>query len=184
MKENKFIFTKMSFRVSILFLPFILLMAVITKDYDSMFFPICFIAINIIIFFIVDLIILFIKTSINQTEKLNMDMFNKKKVKELEQIIYRLNHEIEGYQKNERHWNSQIDGLEKISSNLTEENQKLIKWIMNILDTFGTMEIRDRERVSIPIYHDKNYRAYDNNFMGICERERITIPEITIVKMG
>lgn len=114
----------------------------------------------------------------------DIDIFNKKKVKELEEIICRLNHDIEGYQKNERHWNSQIDGLEKISSNLTEENQKLIKWIMNILDTFGSIEVRDRTSVSIPIYYNKNYRAYDNNFIGVYERERITIPEITIVKMG
>lgn len=50
-----------------------------------------------------------------------MDIFNKKKVKELKEIIHTLNHDIEGYQKNERHWNSQIDELEKISINLTNE---------------------------------------------------------------
>lgn len=112
-----------------------------------------------------------------------MDIFNKKKIKELEKINFSLCKEIQGYQNNERHWNSKIDNLEKISSNLIEENQKLIKWIMNILDTFGTMEIRDRRSVQIPIYRDENYRAYDNNIKGIYERERITIPEITIVKM-
>ena len=112
-----------------------------------------------------------------------MDIFNKKKIKELEKINFSLTKEIQGYQNNERNWNRQIDELEKISSNLIEENQKLIKWIMNILDTFGTMEVRDRMNVSIPVYRDENYRAYNENVMGICERERITIPEITIVKM-
>ena len=113
-----------------------------------------------------------------------MDIFNKKKIKELEKINFSLCKEIQGYQNNERHWNSQIDELEKISSNLTEENQKLIKWIMNILDTFGTMEIRDRRSIQIPIYYDENDRTYNERVMGIYERERITIPEITIVKMG
>ena len=113
-----------------------------------------------------------------------MDIFNKKKVNELEQMIYNLSQEINFYKNNERYWNSQIDELEKISSNLTEENQKLIKWIKNILDTFGTMEVRDRKSVQIPFYCD-DYMAYDDkNIMAICERERITIPEITIVKMG
>ena len=112
-----------------------------------------------------------------------MDIFNKKKIKELEKINFSLCKEIQGYQNNERCWNRQIDELEKISSNLTEENQKLIKWIMNILNTFGTMEVRDRMKVSIPVYRDENYRAYNEKVMGIYERERITIPEITIVKM-
>ena len=113
-----------------------------------------------------------------------MDIFNRKKVKKLEEEIYSLNNEIEGYIKNERHWSKQIDNLEKISSQTMEENQKLLKWIMTILDTVGTLEVREKVDFKIPIYQNKNYRAYDNNYMGIFEKERITIPEITIVKMG
>ena len=113
-----------------------------------------------------------------------MDIFNRKKVKKLEEEIYSLNNEIEGYIKNERHWSKQIDNLEKISSQTMEENQKLLKWIMTILDTVGTLEVREKVDFKIPIYQNKNYRAYDNNYMGIFEEERITIPEITIVKMG
>lgn len=45
-----------------------------------------------------------------------MDIFNRKKVKKLEEEIYSLNNKIEGYIKNERHWSKQIDNLEKIST--------------------------------------------------------------------
>ena len=113
-----------------------------------------------------------------------MDLFNKKKIKRLEQEIYSLNNEIEGYIKNERNWSKQIDGLEKISSQTMEQNQKLIKWIETIIDTVGVMEIRKKRQIQIPVYIDKSIRAYDSNYQGIFERERITIPEITIVKMG
>lgn len=112
-----------------------------------------------------------------------MDLFNKKKIRKLEQEISQLNNEIEKYQKNERNWDMKIDKLEDISSRTMEENQKLIKWIMTILDTVGTLEVREKVDFKIPIYQNKNYRAYDNNYMGIYERERITIPEITIIKM-
>ena len=55
---------------------------------------------------------------------------------------------------------------------------------MNILNTVGTMEVREKVNFKIPIYQNKEYRAYDRNYMGIYEKERLTIPEITIVKMG
>lgn len=113
-----------------------------------------------------------------------MDLFNKKKIKKLEQEIYSLNNEIEGYIKNERNWSKQIDGLEKISSQTMEQNQKLIKWIETIIDTVGVMEVREKRQIQIPVYIDKGIGNYDSNYMGIFERERITIPEITIVKMG
>lgn len=113
-----------------------------------------------------------------------MDLFNKNKIKKLEQEISQLNNEIYKYQKNERNWDMKIDKLEDISSKTMEENQKLIKWIMTILDTVGTLEVREKVDFKIPVYQNKNYRAYDNNYMGIYEKERITIPEITIIKMG
>lgn len=113
-----------------------------------------------------------------------MDLFNKKKIKKLEQEIYSLNNEIEGYIKNERNWSKQIDGLEKISSQTMEQNQKLIKWIETIIDTVGVMEVREKRQIQIPVYIDKGIGNYDSSYMGIFERERITIPEITIVKMG
>ena len=113
-----------------------------------------------------------------------MDLFNKKKIKRLEQEIYSLNNEIEGYIKNERNWSKQIDGLEKISSQTMEENQKLIKWIETIINTVGVMEVHEKTQIQIPVYIESHHRPYDSNYQGIFERERITIPEITIIKMG
>lgn len=113
-----------------------------------------------------------------------LDLFNNKKIKELEEEVYSLNREIEGYMKNERNFSNLIDNMEKISNKTMEENQKLINWIMNILDTVGTMDTIEKTEFKIPVYKDKNYGAYDQNYMGIYEKERITIPEITIVKMG
>ena len=114
-----------------------------------------------------------------------MDLFNKRKVKELEERIIYLSNEIDGYMKNERHWSRQIESLEKISTNTMEENQKLIKWIMNILKEFGTVEIGDRQHVEIPIHRTCIKAHYDNiEDMYIGTRERIEIPSITIMKMG
>ena len=114
-----------------------------------------------------------------------MDLFNKRKVKELEERIEYLSNEIDGYMKNERHWSKQIESFEKISNNTMEENQKLIKWIMNILKEFGTVEIGDRQHVEIPIHRTSIKAHYDNiEDMYISTRERIEIPSITIVKIG
>lgn len=114
-----------------------------------------------------------------------MDLFNKRKVKELEERIKYLSNEIDGYMKNERHWSRQIESLEKISNNTMEENQKLIKWIMNILKEFGTVEIGDRQHIEIPIHRTSIKAHYDNiKDMYISTRERIEIPSITIVKMS
>ena len=114
-----------------------------------------------------------------------MDLFNKRKVKELEERIKYLSNEIDGYMKNERHWSRQIESLEKISTNTMEENQKLIKWIMNILKEFGTVEIGDRQHVEIPIHRTSIKAHYDNiEDMYISTRERIEIPSITIIKTG
>lgn len=120
-----------------------------------------------------------------------MDLFNKKKVKELKSQIEKLERAninlqktISSYHEEEKDLNSKIDKLEYISSQTMEENQKLIKWIMTIIDTVGTMELSEKRQIQIPVYVEKIYKAYDNNSMGIFEKERITIPEITIIKMG
>lgn len=113
-----------------------------------------------------------------------MDIFNKKLLKEKEEIneaqrrrINDKNNEINDLKKHR-------DYLEKQNKKMIEENQKLISWIMNILNEFGTMEVRNRENISIPVYREKNIRAFDREYLGIFEKERITIPEITIIKMS
>ena len=114
-----------------------------------------------------------------------MDIFNKKLLKEKEEVL-------EGYRRRINDKNNEIndlkkqrDHLEKSKTKLIEENQKLISWIMNILNEFGTMEVRDRSSIRIPVYQHKDViRTYDRGYLDVFERERVTIPEITIIKMG
>lgn len=77
---------------------------------------------------------------------------------------------------------------EKVSIPVLEENKKLINWIMTILHEFGTMEVRERRGIKIPVYTDiskPNYKNFDDRFnRGFTEVEEvITIPEIQILKM-
>lgn len=115
-----------------------------------------------------------------------MDIFNKKLLKEKEEINEAQRRRINDKNNEINDLKKQRDYLEKQNTKMIEENQKLISWIMNILNEFGTMEVRDRRGVSIPVYISKrkNVTAYDSQYLGIFEKERITIPEITIIKMG
>lgn len=119
----------------------------------------------------------FLKLKDNFT-KLNLEFINVKGEKEYyARLCETKNITITNLQKNNSELNKNIN-------NLITENIKLINWIMNILDTVGTMEVREKTQIKIPVYMHKEYRAYETNYMGVFEKERITIPEITIVKMG
>ena len=114
-----------------------------------------------------------------------MGLFNRKK--ELEKEIDRLmeeNNELE---------NKKYDLLERIgqlerqieSSNclgLTlKENQKLIEWIMKILEANGTMEVNSTH-IKIPIIKT-DYGMYDGSyFCKPTKTTRIEIPAITLEK--
>lgn len=124
-----------------------------------------------------------------------MDLFNRKEINRLKLENASLRIELIGLKDDRKEIKDTInkmqkdnqlerENFEKITTQLLEENQKLIKWIETILDTFGTVEVKERNQIQIPVYIDKSIRAYDINYMGIFERERITIPEITIIKMG
>lgn len=113
-----------------------------------------------------------------------IDLFKKKKVKRLLDELEDSHNELIKERAKTKELNKRIDSLENMSSQTLKENQKLIEWIRNILDTVGTMEVREKRNFQIPVYLEKEYNAYNTNYMGIFEKERITIPEITIVKMG
>ncbi len=72
--------------------------------------------------------------------------------------------------------------LNKSMNNLITENKKLIDWITKILDTFGTMDVRERKSVKIPVYKNVEWNKYNIHYLGNYE-ERLEIPAITIVKM-
>ena len=112
-----------------------------------------------------------------------MELFKKKKIRRLLDELEDSNNKLIQERTKTKEYKEMINNFEKISTKTMEENQKLIKWIMNILDTFGTMEVKERRNIQIPVHENKEYKSYDCNYMGIMERERIKIPEITIVKM-
>lgn len=66
---------------------------------------------------------------------------------------------------------------------LKKENEKLIEWVQNILEQFGTFDVNSRERIQIPIM-----RKIDNWSDGLHNEpittETIVIPEISISKMS
>lgn len=107
-----------------------------------------------------------------------MDLFNKKKIKKLENQIYEMTCEIDRYIKNERNWSKQLDETNEINNKIINENKKLIEWIKNILELYGTMEVHQRNQIQIPICK-QNYIAYEG--FNKIEEESIIIPEIRII---
>lgn len=114
-----------------------------------------------------------------------MDIFRKKKIRKLLNELEDVNNILIQERCKTTKLQERINNLEKISTQTLEENQILMKWIKKILDTFGTMEVKDSRNVQIPIYEHKTYKAseYDRNVMGLFEKEVIEIPAITIIKM-
>lgn len=113
-----------------------------------------------------------------------VDIFRKKKIRKLLNELEDANNMLIQERSKTKELQECANNLEKISIQVLEENQTLIKWIEKILDTFGTMEIGNKRNIQIPVYKNKEYKAYDRNYLAVFEKERITIPEITIIKMG
>lgn len=115
-----------------------------------------------------------------------MDIFRKKKIKKLLNELEDANNMLIQERSKTKELQESANNLERISTQTLEENQILIEWIEKILDTFGTMKVKDNKNVQIPIYEHKTYKVseYDRNIMGLFEKEVIEIPSITIMKMG
>lgn len=114
-----------------------------------------------------------------------MDIFRKKKIRKLLNELEDANNMLIQERSKTKELQECANNLEKISTQVLEENQILMEWIKKILDTFGTIEVKDSRNVQIPIYEHKTYKAseYDRNVMGLFEKEVIRIPAITIIKM-
>ena len=114
-----------------------------------------------------------------------MDLFNRKKVKDLEREILNVREVFERDRGELIAYKKMANGSEKTISQLFDENQKLIKWIENILREFGTIDARE-QHISIPIYKNHKPTSFGSYNDGefIREREYIEIPSITIIKMG
>lgn len=71
-----------------------------------------------------------------------MDIFRKKKIRKLLNELEDANNMLIQERSKTKELQECANNLEKISTQVLEENQTLIKWIEKILDTFGTMEIK------------------------------------------
>ena len=91
-----------------------------------------------------------------------MDIFRKKKIRKLLNELEDVNNILIQERCKTKKLQERINNLEKISTQTLEENQILIEWIRKILNTFGTMEVKSRMNVQIPIYEHKIYKASDN----------------------
>lgn len=109
---------------------------------------------------------------------MSIDIFNKRKIKELENKIQNQKKAIYDYKR-------YIDDTNKLNKNLSEslnkeleQNKKLCDWIINILKEFGTTDVTERH-VNIPVIN--NDTTYTMRY-GTIKEKRIEIPSITIIK--
>ena len=108
---------------------------------------------------------------------INIDLFNKRKIKKLEDKIFSLERDLVK-EKNNLETYKEIANNSNARTLLLEENRTLIKWIQRILTEFGTTEVRDRNRVRIPVY--KKIEPIINGNMYCSTKKTIIIPEIVI----
>ena len=117
-----------------------------------------------------------------------MDLFNKKRVKRLEnQLRYteeqfeRLNGELATYKNLYKE-----DDVSK--NNLIKENQKLIDWIEKIINEVGVKTNCKDSSINIPYYEDIHYEEnriagnYEKDYFPKQQRKDIIIPSIRFTK--
>lgn len=112
-----------------------------------------------------------------------VDIFRKKKVKKLLNELEDTNNMLIQERNKTKRLQESVNNLEIISTKTLEENQILIEWIRKILDTFGTMEVKNKMNVQIPICKNVIRPSYPSPFHSQI-KEIIEIPSITIMKMG
>ena len=108
-----------------------------------------------------------------------MDVFNRKKVKELEEKINNQKKAINDYKLHIEDTNKLNKDLSNSLNMQLEQNKKLIEWVITILKEFGTTEVRGHH-VQIPII--TNELTYNSAVWDTVKEKRIEIPSITIIK--
>ena len=108
-----------------------------------------------------------------------MDIFNKKKVKKLEEMINDIRNHRDYYEKLYISQVEHTNSLVKDNNYLKEENTKLCDWVFNILKEFGTSNVRE-PHIRIPIIEQDSVYTMLNE--GTIKEQRIEIPSITIIK--
>lgn len=110
---------------------------------------------------------------------MNIDIFNKKKIKELEDKIKNQKQAIYDYKRHVEDTNKLNKDLSRSLNMQLEQNKKLNEWIINILKEFGTTNVRE-EHIQIPVIN--NGTTYKSMLCGTFKEKRIEIPAITIIK--
>ena len=110
---------------------------------------------------------------------MKIDLFNKKKIKELEDKIKNQKEAIYDYKKHIENTDKLNKDLSKILNMQLEENKKLNEWIITILKEFGTTNVRE-EHIQIPVI--ENSATYTSMLCGTVKEKRIEIPSITLIK--
>ncbi len=108
-----------------------------------------------------------------------MDIFNRKKVKKLEEKINNQKKAIYDYKRNIEDTNKLNKDLSKSLNMQLEQNKKLIEWVITILKEFGTTDARG-PHIQIPVINKEV--MYNSMLSGTVKEKRIEIPSITIIK--
>jgi hypothetical protein len=123
-----------------------------------------------------------------------MDFFNKKKIKQLENEIKKLNDTLECVQLDRNDLQKDNERLRtfieesNIKNNLyqqfSEENNRLIDWIEKILDASNIYRLKEGDRYqpfTIPMYKEEVKRYDDSNLFEPLT-EKLIIPELHIIR--
>ena len=89
-----------------------------------------------------------------------MDIFNKKKLEEADKKLKRMSNLIDEKNVEINRQDCSITRLENSNNELIYENKKLTDWIMKILDIVGTIEVKEKTAIEIPILLKKEYEIY------------------------
>lgn len=108
-----------------------------------------------------------------------MNIFNRKKIKELEEKINNQKKAIYDYKKHIEDTNKLNKDLSNSLNMQLEQNEKLIEWVITILKEFGTTDVRE-PHIQIPVIN--NGVTYNSMLCGTVKEKRIEIPSITIIK--
>lgn len=111
-----------------------------------------------------------------------MCLFNRKKIKELQDKFEYERKLVQVLEERNRDLEKRINELYKDHSRQIIENQKAYDWIQKILETFGTVETRNKT-YKIPIYKEEFKPYVEGMGYPLIETERIVIPTIVISKM-
>jgi len=104
-----------------------------------------------------------------------IDLFNKKRIKQLEELLHERYEDKEYYKEKL----NELTRSENRCKQLYEENEKLIEWIKQILENFGTFDVYDTSPVKIPVWKQSSM-SYDPATLTRTYTDTKIIPQIVI----